>query len=128
MDRAHQAHYWALGPKETGELVRALYDTTRRAVVSRRADELLAHADLIAEERFNGGFDLFEVQMAFNALEEAFWMEVLDQLAPSQQPEALGLISTALGIGKDALARGFLARATRSPAPSVDLRSLFQSL
>ena len=36
-----------------------------------------------------------------------------------------GLVSTALGIGKDGLARGFVARATKTKAPSLDLRALF---
>ncbi|MGD2123557.1 MAG: hypothetical protein PVJ76_17515 [Gemmatimonadota bacterium] len=128
MGRAHLAHYRALGPEETKTLVEALYDTTRRAVLTRTADALLDHADRIAEDRFTSGFDLFEVQIAFNALEEAIWREVLDRLPPDEQPEALGLISTGLGIGKDALARGFLARANKYRSPSVDLRALFQGL
>lgn len=101
---------------------------TRRAVLTRNAGPLLDHADRVADERFTAGFDLFEVQIAFNALEEAIWREVLDHLPSDEQPGALGLISTALGIGKDALARGFPARANQHQAPSVDLRALFQGL
>jgi hypothetical protein len=128
MERAHLTHYRALGPEETRQLVASLYETVRGAVATRDVGALLAHADRIAGERHEGGFDLFEVQTAFNALEESIWKEVLDQLEPGHQAEALGLISTALGIGKDALARGFLARATKTRTPSLNLRALFQGL
>jgi len=128
MERAQLAHYRALGTEETRELVASLYETTRETVILRQAGSMLDHADHIAEERHAGGFDLFEVQIAFNALEESIWMEVLDALEPENQAQALGLISTALGIGKDALARGFLARATKTRAPSLDLKALFEGL
>ncbi len=128
MNRAHLAHYRALGDEETRELVASLYEITCATVASREAGPLLAHADRIAGERYDGGFDLLELQTAFNALEESIWKEILARLDPARQAEALGLISTALGIGKDALARGFLARATKGRAPSLDLKALFQGL
>jgi len=128
MNRAHLAHYRALGDEETRELVASLYEITCATAASREAGPLLAHADRIAGERYDGGFDLLEVQTAFNALEESIWKEILARLDPARQAEALGLISTALGIGKDALARGFLARATKGRAPSLDLKALFQGL
>jgi hypothetical protein len=128
MDRAHLTHYKALGDEDTRELVASLYEITCATVASREAGPLLAHADRIAGERYDGGFDLFEVQIAFNALEESIWKEILDRLDPVRQAEALGLVSTALGIGKDALARGFVARATKGRTPSLDLKALFQGL
>jgi hypothetical protein len=128
MERARLPHYRALGAEETRALVASLYETTRSTITTRQATPMLAHADRIAEERHAGGFDLFEVQIAFNALEESIWKEALDALDPESQAEALGLISTALGIGKDALARGYLARATRTRTPSLDLKALFQGL
>jgi len=128
MGRAQLTHYRGLGPEETRQLVAHLYETACGAVATRQVGPLLEHADRIAGERYEGGFDLFEVQMAFNALEESIWREVLDRLDPGAQAEALGLVSTALGMGKDALARGFLARATKTRAPSLDLRALFQDL
>ena len=128
MERARLPHYKALGDAETRHLVTSLFETTRLTVEIRDASTMLAQADRIAEERHSGGFDLFEVQIAFNALEESIWKEILDALDPAEQARALGLISTTLGIGKDALARGYLARATKTSAPSLDLKALFQGL
>jgi hypothetical protein len=125
MRRAHLSHYEALGAEHTRRLVEALFDVTVATIQSREARPMLETVDRIAEERYTRGFDLFEVQTAFNGLEEATWREVTESLPPEQLGEALGLVSTALGIGKDGLARGFVARATKTKAPSLDLRALF---
>ncbi len=128
MEGARLAHYTELGAGETRHMVTALYETTRRTITTRQAGPMMAHADRVAGERHAAGFDLLEVQTAFNALEESIWREALEALPPDRQAEALGLISTALGIGKDALARGYLTRATKTRTPSLDLRELFQGL
>ena len=125
MRRAHLAHYEALGQDRTRDLVESLFETTRKTIVTRSAKPMLAYVDQITEERFTHGFDLLEVQTAFNALEESIWKEVTDTLAAPDLAEALGLVSTVLGMGKDGLARGFVARATKTKAPSLDLRALF---
>ena len=79
----------------------------------------------IATERFHAGYDLAEIQTAFNALEEATWMRVLQRLDASELAEALGLISTVLGAGKDALARAYVSLAADTNVESLDLRALF---
>ena len=79
----------------------------------------------IAAERFTSGYDLSEVQNAFNALEGAIWTRVFAALEPGQYAEALGLVTTILGAGKDALAREYVSLATDTHAPSLDLRALF---
>ena len=86
---------------------------------------MIAHAETIARERFEAGFDLSEVQTAFNVLEEAIWVRVLKNLPPNELAEALGLISTVLGGGKDALARSYVTLASKTKSPSLNLQSLF---
>ena len=125
MRRAHLSHYEALGAEQTRRLVESLFDVTVTTIAGREARPMLQTVDRIAEERYTRGFDLFEVQTAFNGLEEATWREVAEAVAPERLAESLGLVSTALGIGKDGLARGFVARATKTKAPSLDLRALF---
>ena len=125
MQRAHLAHYRTLGEVRTRQLVASLYEVVTRTLCSRDAGPMLRHVDAIAEERFQGGFDLIEVQTAFNALEESVWREVTESLPAAELAEALGLVSSALGIGKDALARAFVAQATKARVPSLDLRSMF---
>ena len=123
--RAHSRHYRSAGPETVRERLEALYDHMLRAVEERDLGALLGYAERIAEERFNAGYDLAEVQTAFNALEEATWSRVFAELDPAQLAAALGLVSTVLGAAKDALARRYVSLATNAHAPSLDLQALF---
>ena len=77
------------------------------------------------EKRYTAGFDLWEVQTAFNVLEEAIWVRVFKSVPPDALAEALGLVSTVLGAGKDTLARKYVSLASKTKAPSLNLQSLF---
>ena len=74
---------------------------------------------------FEGGVDLSEVQRAYNVLEEVIWWRILKHLPAEQQGEALGLVGTVLGSGKDTLARKYVSLATQTHTPSLDLKALF---
>jgi hypothetical protein len=63
--------------------------------------------------------------MAFNALEEAMWRCVVVAEPPDDLAEAIGLLSTVLGYGKDAVARRYLSLASKRHVPSLDLSALF---
>ena len=65
------------------------------------------------------------MQTGFNALEAATWSRILTGLEPTQLAEALGLVSTVFGAAKDALGRRYVSLATKTRAPSLDLRALF---
>ena len=91
----------------------------------RNLGPMIAHADTVARERFASGFDLWEVQTAFNVLEETIWQRILAEMPAGEFARALGLVSTILGAGKDALARRYVALATKTRAPSLNLQSLF---
>src|SRR3990172_6490923 len=125
MHRSHVKHYESVGPEHTHQRLKALYVLTVRAVKERNLGPMIAHAETVARERFASGFDLWEVQTAFNVLEEAIWGRILKELAPAGYAEALGLISTVLGAGKDTLARQYVSLASKSKAPSLNLQSLF---
>lgn len=123
--RMHAAHYERAGVDVVQQRLRLLFDELVDAIEQRDIGSMLAYARAVAEERFGAGYDLSEVQTAFNALEEATWRSVLGRLDPSEFAEALGLITTVLGAGKDQLARAYVALAAGVHAPSLDLRSLF---
>ena len=125
MARSHIRHYDAAGPEHIHQRIRALYTLTARAVKEKNLGPMIAHADAIAIERFGAGYDLWEVQTAFNVLEETLWQKLLKALPADQYAEALGLVSTVLGAGKDALARKYVTLASKSRAPSLDLQKLF---
>jgi len=128
MSRAHLKSYEKVGSEHTHQRLKALYVLTTRAVKERNLGPMVAHADSIARERFAAGVDLWEVQTAFNVLEEAIWTRILKELPPTEYAEALGLISTVLGTGKDTLARRYVSLASKTRASSLNLQSLFTGM
>lgn len=125
LGRTHPSHYETAGPDEVHRRLGALLDHLIDGVARRDLTRTVEYAQQLAEERFAAGYDLTEVQTAFNALEEAAWISVLEHFPPTGYAEALGLISTVLGAGKDALARRYVSLASHTHAPSLDLRALF---
>ena len=123
--RTQARHYETAGADEVRRRLEALFDHLLNALRSRDLGPVLAYAEQVAEERFNAGYDLSEVQTAFNALEEATWSRVFAEMEPTQFAEALGLVGTILGSAKDALARKYVSLASKTHVPSLDLLALF---
>jgi hypothetical protein len=126
--RSRLRHYEEGGKEQTHQRLKALLVLTTRAIQEKNLGPIIAHAEQVASERFQAGFDLWEVQTAFNVLEEAIWKKILESMPPSQMAEALGLVSTVLGAGKDALARTYVSLASRTRASSLNLESLFSGI
>jgi hypothetical protein len=123
MSRAHLKHYeLAANPRDHLKL---LYDLVVQCVMNRQLAPIAAHAEKIAKERYASGFDLQEVQMAINVLEEAIWKHIIKEIAPSELAQALGLVSTVIGATKDTLARTYVSLASKSKSPSLDLKAMF---
>jgi hypothetical protein len=125
LDRAAPRHYGAVGTDEMRKRLEALFDRLLEASASRDLLPALAYAEAVAEERFNAGYDLAEIQEAVNALETAAWTTIFAELEPERYWEALGLVSTILGAVKDALARRYVSLTVHSHTPALDLRALF---
>jgi hypothetical protein len=125
LERTKAPHYGAAGAEEVRKRLETLFDRMHEALEAKNLGPMLAYAQQVAHERFSAGYDLSEVQTAFNALEEATWSRVFAELEPAQFAETLGLVSTVLGAAKDALAREYVSLATNAHAPSLDLRALF---
>lgn len=123
--RAHLEHYGTEGNDQTRQRLDDLLGLTIDAVRDRNLSPVVAHANSVATKRFEGGVDLSEVQTAYNVLEEALWRRILKALPGGQQGEALGLVGTILGLGKDALARKYVSLATQVHTPSLNLQALF---
>jgi len=117
-------HYEAAGPELTRNRLEVLYDETVKAVDSRNLGDVLTFARALAEERFTAGYDLSELQIAVNALEEAVWKQIFSDLQPDELRNTLGPVSTVFGAIKDALAREYVSLATHTHAPSLDLPKL----
>jgi hypothetical protein len=125
LTQAHAQHYDAAGETERQRRLELLFDRVVESLAGRDVTPITTYAEGVADERFAAGYDLAEVQLAVNALEAAIWSRVFAGLEPTRYAETLGLVSTILGAGKDALARRYVSLATDAHAPSLDLRALF---
>jgi hypothetical protein len=126
LGRTTARHYVAAGADVRQQRHEALLDQVIAALEQRDLRDVIAYAERIAQERFEAGYDLAQVQAAFNALEEATWARVFAVLDPSDYASALGVISAVLGAAKDALARRYVQLATNVQAPALDYAALFR--
>lgn len=125
LERTHLAHYEDAGEVFTRQRLSNLYDLVVEAIRDRSLTHLIEGSSQIAKERFEGGFDVSEVQSAFNDLEEAMLRKVVAEVPPDGLAEAIGLLSTVVGAGKDAVAREYVSMASHRHVPSLDLSALF---
>ncbi len=127
LSRATLPHYTASRAEQNRERLAKLYDLTAACVATRTLLPMIEYAQGVARERYRDGFDLEEVHTAFNVLEEVIWRRITARLEPSQYPEAFGLVSTALGAGKQALAIEYVALVSQNhDVHSLDLTALFK--
>lgn len=126
LQRINLTGYAHAGPDVTRQRLQKLLRIVTDGVENRDLGPMLAYAEAIARERYEGGYDLSEVQTAFNAIEEVLWKRIVRQLPVDSQAEALSVVSTILGAGKDALARSYVWLATRRGTPTLNLQSLFR--
>jgi len=126
LERSHLGHYEQAGAEESRRRVQTLLDVAVAALSQRDLVPMHRYAETIAKERFEAGFDIAEVQTAFNVLEESLWKHVVAATDPTDLADAVGVVATVLGAGKDSLARTYVALATERHVPSLDLTALFR--
>lgn len=124
--RLHEPHYQSVAASEVEKRLQMLFDQLVDAISKRDLSSVVAYACTVARERFAAGYDLSEVQAAFNALEAATWTRMTADLEVDDLAEGLGLVGTVFGAAKDALGREYVSLATRRRAPSLDLTALFE--
>ncbi len=125
VEHSHAAHYEDAGERVTRQRLSDLYDLVVTAIKDRDLTPVTTYAGSLAQERFNAGFGISEVQTAFNAIEGATWRGLLAAGPAVDVVEAIGLLSTVLGAGKDELARSYVSLAARRSVPSLDLSAMF---
>ena len=115
-------HYERLETEAFRERVRVLYGLILECLDQGTSEPISRHGEAIAGERLGAGFDLGEVQAAFNLLEDAVWEVAIPHLPAEHHAAARGRIGRVLAAGKDGLARGWVATtAGRKPAQSGEL-------
>lgn len=126
LERSGLRHYAKAGPDAARDRLGEMYELVVASVSARDLVPMIDHSNQIAHERFGAGFDISEVQTAFNVLEETIWAKVIEAVAPGDLAEALGLVGTVLGAGRDALACTYVSLATHQHVPSLDMSALFR--
>ncbi len=122
---AHLKSYAKSSPNDNRKRLLNLLTLTKQCVVEKKLIPMKEYAAQIAKERFDAGFDLHEVHTAFNALEEEIWNRVTKNIAPENLGEALGLVSTVLGAGKEELALTYVTLASKTRTQTLNLTELF---
>ncbi len=125
LERAQLKSYKAASTEKNRSRIEKLLELTIVSVENKNLVGMTAYAVQIAKERFNAGFDLHEVHTAFNVLEETLWGKIIKNCASSELGEALGLVSTVLGAGKETLALSYVSLASKSKTRTLDLSELF---
>ena len=93
--------------------MRQLFRLVLRCLHAERAKPIIRPSEQIATHCYAAGIDLADIQGAFNVLAEVLWRHLAGALADEQLVQALGLLNAIVGAGKDAMARTYVALATR---------------
>jgi len=97
--------------------MRQLFNLVLRCVREDRAESIITPSERIAAHCFAAGVDLTQLQGSFDVLAEALWLHLAGALADEKRIEALRLVNAAVGAGKDAQARTYVALAARGSRP-----------
>lgn len=121
-------HYESAGDLVTRQRLGDLFDLVTTSIRDRDVTAVVGYTERLAEERFTSGFDVADVQSAFNALENQMWRRLVATQAPDDLAEAIGLLSTVFGLAKDTLARAYVSLAAHRHVTSLDLSALFRGV
>jgi hypothetical protein len=123
--RAGRTRYDVAGDDEIRQRLDALYEQLLDAITTSDLSGIVDYAEHVADDRYTAGYDLSDVQVAINTLEEATWSRLCDRLPPDELAVPLGVVGTILGAAKDALAREYVTLASQTHVASLDMRALF---
>ena len=126
LERASLKHYKTSGSGKNRERLNKLFELIMDSIRQKNLIPMVEYSEQVARERFQEGFDIQEVQSAYNVLEEVLWKQITENMSPDDYPEAFGLVSTVLGAGKQALAIEYVSLACKRHVRSLDLSFEFQ--
>ncbi|MBK9096998.1 MAG: hypothetical protein IPM14_02535 [bacterium] len=128
LQRSHLKHYDSSRADENWQRLAKLFDLTLNGVKTKSLVDMVTYSEKIAKERYESGFDLHEVHSAYNVLEETIWKAIIKEIDSTELAESLGLISTVLGTGKEALALAYVSLASKQKVKSLNLTQLFKGV
>lgn len=123
---SHSKKYSSAAEEVNKERLSKLFDLSIQAIEKKDLVKLIAYVEKIALERFESGYDFREVHSAFNSLEETIWNFILTKIEKEKHGEDLGIVSTVLGAGKEALAAKYILLASKNKISTFDMSALFR--
>jgi hypothetical protein len=128
LQRSHLKHYESSRADENWQRLEKLFDLTLNGIKTKSLVEMVTYSEVIAKDRYESGFDLYEVHTAYNVLEEALWKCIINEVDSKELAESLGLIGTVLGTGKESLAIAYVSLASKQKVKSLNLTQLFKGV
>jgi len=107
--RTNLEHYNKLNPERVRARLARLYFVTRECAELNTNDPIKKYMEEIAPNRFESGYELYEVQTAINILEECLWKNIVDRVNANEQMLALFRSHEIMCAAKGALAKSFVA-------------------
>jgi len=126
LERVRLKHYDCAGSEINRGRLKRLFDSAAKSVGKKNLLHVSSYVKELSEERFKSGFGISEVQTAFNVLEEVIWRTLIREFPSDEIAEALSLISTVLGAGKEILAVTYVSLASKSSVDEVNPKNLFK--
>jgi hypothetical protein len=120
LQSAHLAHYESERTEVTRQRLVALCDLAERCIAERSAEAAVEHAKRIARERYDAGYQLREVQMSINVLEEAVCQRALASFRPEEVVRVYALLVAIFKLTRDTLAQVYVDLAAGAGVPEDD--------
>ena len=106
--RSNLEHYNRLNPERVRARLARLYFITRECVELNSNDPIKKYIEDVAKERFESGYELYEVQTAINILEECLWKNIVDRVNINEQVSGLFRSHEILCAAKGTLAKSYV--------------------
>lgn len=101
--KAHLTHYNILQPELVRFRLMKLFNALVKSIEKNSCEEITDFMGKISGERYELGFELYEVQTAINILEESLWKKIQKYIDDDKQIAAMKQVSDILSKAKDKL-------------------------
>ena len=120
LTEANLNHYKKASIERNEKRFKTLFYKMFRGIKTGNLEKIREYIENIVHERFMAGYELQEVQIAFNLLELAFWTKIIEKLKLSEIREARKRMNTVFGMGRDTLIITYVSLASKYKAPSIE--------
>ena len=107
--RSDLEHYNKLNPERVRARLARLYFITRECVELNSNDSIKKYMEDIGKERFESGYELYEVQTAINILEECLWKNIIERVNKNEHLSSLLRSHEIMCAAKGALAKSYMS-------------------